>query len=60
MFTVIAKKTYKAARVASFDSWTHTTPEDAVAHAEARARFTGSVYLVLHNDAVIYIAGGDQ
>lgn len=55
MFVVMSKRTYRTKQVFPLDMWSHATPESAVAHAEARARFSGATYLVLHDGEVIYI-----
>ena len=54
MFTVIAEK-HHAKKFAPLGSiWGHSTPEAAVTHAEARARFDGLRYIVLHDGKIIY------
>ena len=54
MFTVIAEKHHQKQLVSFGSSWGHSTPEAAVAHAEARSRFDGLRYIVLHDGKTIY------
>lgn len=56
MFVVMSKRVFKSKQVLPLDMWSHATPESAVAHAEARARFSGVTYLVVHDGEVIYIS----